>query len=257
MDATAMPNNTYRFNVNLKDVEGERVRCALKKVRHPPPATYISRRLWFADGNTWKNSATGSNVNDYDSLLSKYGLYNSIYLFYPKKTMYLRIIFNISENTQVRNTSFSSSLDGVNWSAYTSATGIGLVSGVDFWGGPGSVPFDCYEIDKLTQPVGTFMQNIHCPQLKASCSYDSITNTTTDIIGHIGNNQNFNPYVMNDATYNVHDTDCANEISGDVLRATSTLDISFSRVSTPTIKENVPNVMPFIWLIELSLYSVD
>lgn len=258
MQGTTMPDNSYRFNVNLKDIEGERVRCALKKVRHPPPATYIIRRLWFADGNTWKNSVTDSQgkVNDYNALLAKYGLNVWIYLYYPNKNMYLRILWNNTENASIRQTLFSSSLDGINWSGSTTATNIGLIINVD-WSGGALIPFDCYEIDITTQPAGLRMQNIHCPQLKASYSFDSTTRTTTDIIGHIGNNQNFNPYVMNDATYNVHDTDCGNEISGDVLRATSTLDISFSRVNTPTVKENVPNVMPFTWLIELSLYSVD
>lgn len=258
MQGTTMPDNSYRFNVDLKDIEGERVRCALKKVRHPPPATYITRRLWLADGNTWKNSFTDpqGKVNDYNALLSKYGLNVWIYLYYPTRNIYLRILWNNTENASIRQTLFSSSLDGINWSGSTTATNIGLIINVD-WSGGALIPFDCYEIDITTTPAGLRMQNIHCPQLKASYSYDSTTRTTTDIIGHIGNNQNFNPYVMNDATYNAHDTDCANEISGDVLRGTSTLDISFSRVNTPTVKENVPNVMPFLWFIELVFYNVD
>ena len=249
-NAIAMPDNSFRFNVNLEKIQGENVRCAVKKVQYPPPATYISRRLWFANANTWKNSVTGSQVNDYNDLLAKYGLYVWIYLYYPKKNMYLRILFNNAENTQVRSTSVSSSIDGVNWSATTSHNGIGLSVGVDYSSGA-SIPFDCYEIDITTQPMGTRLQNIHCPQLKASRSYDSTTRENTDIIGNIGNNQNFNQYVQNDITYKVKDDDCANEVSGSMLRGLTSLDIYFSRVATPTVKETV--ALP--WSIELVLYA--
>lgn len=75
-DATAMPDNSFRFNVDMSVIEGDDVRCAVRKITYPPPATYIARRLWFADGNTWKNTFTDplGRVNDYNNLLAKYGL---------------------------------------------------------------------------------------------------------------------------------------------------------------------------------------
>lgn len=249
-NGTMRTDNSFNFNVNLKEIEGDVVRCAVRKVRYPAPASYISRRLWFADGNTWKNSATGANVNDYDALLAKYGLYNPIYLYHPRKAMYFRIIFNSAENSQVRNTGFSSSLDGINWSAYTSASGIGLENGIDFWGAP-SVYIDCYEIDITTTPIGTNLQNIHCPGLRASMSFDTTTKSTTDIIGNIVKS-NANSYVVNDCTYQVKDHEVCHEISGSGLRAMSSLNIYFSRVATPYVKE--PIVMP--WSVELFFFKV-
>ena len=248
-NAISMPDNSFRFNVNLKDIDGETVRCDVKKVVYPTQGTYIARRLWFADSNTWKNTATGTNINDYNNLFAKYGLSTAIYLYYPKKTMYIRIMFNISENSSVRNTSFSTSLNGVSWSAYTSATGIGLVSGIDFWGNPSSVPFDCYEIDKTTLPYTTFIQNIHCPQLKMPYSVSTSTQTTTDIIGNVPMSSLYTP---NDILYRIEDSDCGNEMSGSMLRALTSLDIYFTRVNTPTTKETV--VMP--WSLEITFYKV-
>lgn len=255
-DATIKPDNSFNFRVNLKEIDGDVLRCAVKKVRYLAPATYISRRLWFADGNTWKNSFTDplGRVNDYNNLLTKYGLNVWIYLYYPSRNMYLRILWNNTENTQVRQTIFSSSLDGVNWSGNTTATGIGLVAGVDFSGGA-SAFFDCYEIDITTQPVATNLQNIHCPELRASMSYDTITNNTTDIIGNIGRVANFNPYVVNDITNQIKDEEVCHELSGNGLRGLTNLNIYFSRVATPYVKEPIlASVFP--WVIELNFFKV-
>lgn len=247
------PDNTFDFSVNLKEIEGDVVRCAVRKVRYPAPATYIPRRLWFADGNTWKNSFTDplGRVNDYNSLLAKYGLNAWMYLYYPTKNMYLRILWNNTENAQVRQTLFSLSVDGVNWSGSTTATGIGLVINVDFSGG-GSIPFDCFEIDITTLPVGTNLQNIHCPELRASMSYDTTTKTTTDVIGNIVRDADFNPYVVNDNTYKIKDQQLCHELSGNGLRTLTDLNVFFSRVATPYVRE--PVAMP--WFIELNFFKV-
>lgn len=253
-NATMRTDNSFNFNVNLKEIQGDIVRCAVKKVRYPAPATYISRRLWFADGNTWKNSFTDplGRVNDYNNLLTKYGLNVWIYLYYPSKNIYLRLLWNNTENTQVRQTIFSSSLDGINWSGNTTATGIGLVAGVDFSGGA-SAFFDCYEIDITTQPVGTRLQNIHCPELKPSMSYDTTTKGTTDIIGNICPGQSFNSYVVNDYTYQIKDEEVCNELSASYVRGITNLNIFFSRIATPYVKE--PIIMP--WMLEIDFFSVE
>lgn len=257
MNGTEAPDNSWNFNVNLKDIEGETVRCGVKKVRYPAPATYIARRLWFANGNTWKNSFSDSfgRVNDFNNLLAKYGINSWIYVFYPRQNMYIRFFWNNIENAQVRQTWFSTSLDGVNWLAQGNLSNFGLSEAVHF-SGSGLIPFDCFEIDITTAPRGTMMQNIHCPQLKASQSFDTVTQTNTDIIGHIGNTQNFNPYVVNDATYSVHDNDCANEISGSALRSLTTLNVYFSRVATPAVKEKVSSPWG-TWALELAFYPVN
>lgn len=256
MNGTEAPDNSYHFNVNLKDIEGETVRCAVKKVRYPAPATYIARRLWQAEGNTWKNSFTDpqGKVNDYNNLLAKYGLNTWIYLYYPRENMYIRILWNNTENASVRQSVFSRSFDGINWSGNSGLSALGLSEGVHYSGG-GAIPFDVFEIDITTAPKGTMMQNIHCPQLKASQSFDVVTQTNTDIIGHIGNTQNFNPYLPNDATYSVHDNDCANEISGSALRSLTALNVYFSRVSTPAVKEKVSSPWG-TWALELAFYPV-
>lgn len=222
------------------------------------PPSYIYRRMWFASGNTWKPAATPvGSFNSYDSLLQKYGINTWIYMYYPFRNHFVRIRFNSPENASIRNTTFSRSADnGANWTTGGTSESIGWVTGVDFSGNP-NVGIDLWEIDMGTLPFGTLMQNIHCPQLKASSSYDSVSHTTTDIIGNIGNNQNFNPYVMNDATYNIHDTDCGNEISGDTLRGLRTLDIYFSRVSTPNVKEQLPLNMPWTYLLELMFFKTE
>jgi len=247
-------DGSFRFNVNMKDIEGQVLRCGVKKVRFPPPATYTSRRLWFADGNTWKNTFTDpqGKVNDYNTLFAKYGLNNFVYVYYPFRNMYLRWYWTITENAQIRQTVFSTSVDGVNWTANGNLAPLGLLLGVD-WSGTGSVPFDCYEIDITTLPVGTNIQNIHCPQLKASSSFDTTTKTNTDIIGNVCTCENSNPYVVNDLTFAIHNTDCNNEVSGGALRSMRTMDIYFSRVDTPTVKETV--VMP--WYLEIIFNTVS
>ena len=252
-DATINADNSFNFNVSFKDIDGDVVRCGLKKVIYPPPATYTPRRLYFADGNSWKNSFTDpqGKVNDYNTLFAKYGLNNWVYVYYPSKNMYLRWYWTATENTQIRQTIFSASVDGVNWSAGGNLTPLGLLLNFD-WSGTGSIPFDCYEIDITTLPLGTSLQNIHCPQLKASSSYDTTTKTNTDIIGHICTCENSNPYVVNDLTFAIHEKDCNNEVSGNALRALRSLDIYFSRVNTPTVKENV--VMP--WYLEIIFNKV-
>lgn len=253
-NAVVMPDNSFRFNVNLKDIDGQTVRCDVKKVIYPTQGTYIARRLWFAYDNTFKNTYTdaqapvNTKVNDYNSLLAKYGLYAWIYLYYPKKNMYLRIQWNITQNASINNTWFSTSTDGVNWTGNSGASGIGLVLNEDIHGSAG-VPFDCYEIDKTTLPYGTFIQNIHCPQLKMSNSVSTSTNTSTDIIGNVPVSS---LYLPNDVSYRSKYTDCGQEINGSMLKALTFLDISFSRVNTPTTKETV--VMP--WSLELVFYQV-
>ena len=253
-DAISMPDNSFNFNVNLKEVEcpkGEVIRCGVKKVMFPPPATYTSRRLWFADGNTWKNSFTDpqGKVNDYNTLFAKYGVNNWVYVYYPSKNMYVRWYWTATENTQIRQTIFSTSIDGVNWSAGGNLTPIGLLLNFD-WSGTGAIPFDCYEIDVATLPVGTNIQNIHCPQLNAYKSFDTSTKLPCDIIGNIVKADN--NYVTNDATFSIHDIDCANEVDGNTLRGLRSLNVYFSRVASPTTKENV--VMP--WSLELMFYAV-
>lgn len=252
--AVTLPDNSFRFNVNLKDIDGETVRCALNKVQNPAPATYISRRLWQAEGNTWKNSFTDpqGKVNDYNNLLAKYGLNTWIYLYYPRMDMYIRILWNNTENASVRQSLFSRSFDGINWSANSGLSALGLSEAVHY-SGSGAIPFDVFEIDITTAPKGTQLQNIHCPQLRASSSFDTMTKAPTDIIGNISNNF----YVYNDVSYQVKDDDCANEVSGSTLRGLTSLDIYFSRVNTPTVKESPP-VMPWgPWGLEIVFYNVD
>lgn len=253
-NATTMPDNSFRFNVNLKDIDGEVVRCDVKKVVYPTQGTYIPRRLWFAYDNTFKNTYTNAQapvntkVNDYNNLIAKYGLYAWIYLYYPKKNMYLRIQWNITQNTNIHNTWFSTSTDGVNWSANSGASGIGLVLDVDIHGSAG-IPFDCYEIDKTTLPYGTFIQNIHCPQFKMPYSLSSSTKTSTDIIGDVPMSSLYTP---NDVSYRIEDNDCSNEMSGSALRALTSLDIYFSRVALLNVNEQVS--MP--WSLEIVFYVV-
>ena len=251
MTATPIPNNTFRFDVDMKDIEGDVVRCAVKKVRHPAPATYISRRLFLADGNTFFNSGIGGQ-NDYNELYAKYGQNNYLYMYYPFRNIYIRLFWNNITSAIVRQTIFSVSLDGVNWSAGGNLSNFGMVIGVDYSGGA-TVPFNFFEIDVATLPVGTNLQNIHIPQLKASMSYETINRGYTDIIGNIAKDANSNPYVVNDATFRVKDNDCGTEVSGTLLRSMKTLDVYFSRVDTPTVKEMV--VLP--WFLELIFYTIE
>lgn len=257
-EATAMPDGSFRFDVNMKDISGDIIRCALKKVLYPPPATYIKRRMWFADGNTWKNYYTdaqttppGLKVNDYNNLIAKYGYYSYIYFYYPTRNMYFRIMWNYTQNSNIHNTTFSSSIDGVNWTADTSATAIGLQLNYD-WHGSAGIFMDLYEIDRTTLPVGTNLQNVHIPELTMSRSWDTSKNGATDIIGHICKSGDANNYVTNDLTFTVQDTDVRNEVAGSSLRTIRTLSVYFSRVNSPTVKE--PLVMP--WSITLDLYAV-
>jgi hypothetical protein len=246
-------DNSFNFKINLKDLEGDVVRCAVKKVRYPAPATYIARRLWFADGNTWKNSFTdplNRVPNDYNNLLAKYGLNTWIYTYYPRTNIYIRFYWNITENVQVRQTLFSTSLDGVNWLAQGVLSSFGLSEAVHF-SGSGGIPFDCFEIDIATLPVGTNLQNIHCPELRASMSYDSTTKTTTDIITNIVRDADFNPYVVNDNSYKIKEQELCHELSGNGLRALTDLNIYFSRVATPYVRE--PVVMP--WSLEVNFFN--
>jgi hypothetical protein len=249
-NAVVIPNNTFRFNVDMSDIEGEIVRCAVKKVRYPAPATYTSRRLFLADGNTFFNSGIGGQ-NDYADLYAKYGQNNFMYMYYPSRNIYIRLFWNNITSAIVRQTIFSVSLDGVNWSANGNLSNFGMVIGVDY-SGSANVPFNFFEIDVATLPVGTNLQNIHIPQLSFSQSYDSTSKGYTDIIGNICRCDNFNPYVVNDYTYSVHDRDCNHEISGTSLRGMKTLDVYFSRVDSPTVKEQV--VMP--WYLEIVFYTI-
>lgn len=252
-NAVAMADNSFKFDVNLQDIDGDIVRCGVKKVMYPPPATYISRRLWFADGNTWKNTFTDpqGKVNDYNTLFAKYGLNNWVYVYYPSKNMYVRWYWTATENTQIRQTIFSTSVDGVNWSAGGNLTPIGLLLNFD-WSGTGSIPFDCYEIDVATLPVGTNLQNIHIPQLTPWRSWDTVKQGATDIMSSIVKDGYSNSYVTNDLTMSLKDTDVRNEVAGSSLRAMRTLNVYFSRVNTPTVKE--PVALP--WSLKLGLYAV-
>lgn len=256
-NARASANNSFNFSVNLKDIEGDVVRCAVKKVRYPAPATYTSRRLWLADGNTFFKTLTdtqtnppGQKVNDYETLLAKYGLNNYMYMYYPLRNIYMRLFWNATVSSIVRQTVFSVSLDGVNWSAGGNLSNFGMVLNTD-WSGAANIPFDFIEIDVGTLPVGTNLQNIHCPELRASMSFDTTTKSTTDIIGNICRCDNFNPYVVNDYTYQIKDDEVCHELSGNGLRALTNLNISFSRVNTPTVKE--PVIMP--WTLELNFFN--
>lgn len=256
-NASTSANNSFNFKVNLKEIEGDVVRCAVKKVRYPAPATYISRRLWLADGNTFFKTLTdtqtnppGQKVNDYETLLAKYGLNNYLYMYYPFRNIYMRLFWNNITSAIVRQTIFSVSLDGVNWSAGGNLSNFGMVINVD-WSGAASIPFDFYEIDVANLPVGTNLQNIHCPELRASMSYDTTTKSTSDIIGNICSVANFNPYVVNDITYQIKDEEVCHELSGNGLRAMTDLNIYFSRVATPYVRE--PVVMP--WSLELNFFN--
>jgi hypothetical protein len=252
-NATMNADNSFKFDVNFKDIDGDVIRCGVKKVVYPPPATYITRRLWFADGNSWKNSFTDpqGKVNDYDALFAKYGVNNWVYVYYPLKNMYVRWFWTVTENTQIRQTVFSTSVDGVNWSSNSNLTPIGLLINVD-WSGTGSVPFDCYEIDITTLPFGTNLQNIHIPQLTPWRSWDTIKQGTTDILSSIVKDGNANSYVSNDLTISVKDTDVRNEVNGSSLRTMRNMTVYFSRVATPTVKE--PVVMP--WSLVIDMYAV-
>lgn len=248
--ATMSTDNSFNFNINMSDIEGDVLRCGVKKVRFPAPATYTSRRLFFADGNTFFNSGIGGQ-NDYNELYAKYGQNNYMYMYYPFRNIYIRLFWNNITSAIVRQTIFSVSVDGVNWSAGGNLSTFGMVIGVDY-SGSANVPFNFFEIDVATLPVGTNLQNIHCPQLRASSSYDTTSRTTTDIIGNIGKDANSNPYVVNDLTFAIHDKDCNNEVSGNALRSLRSMDIYFSRVNTPTVKE--PILMP--WYLEIIFNTV-
>lgn len=257
-NATTRTDNSFDFKVDLKDIEGDIVRCAVSKVRYPPPATYTSRRLWFADGNTFFKTYTypqtnppGQKVNDYETLYAKYGNNNFMYMYYPLRNIYMRLFWNSTASGIVRQTLFSVSLDGVNWSGNGNLSNFGMVISTDY-SGAASVPFDFYEIDINTLPVGTNMQNINCPQLKAAMSYDTTTNNISDVIGNIVRDANSNPYVVNDNTNRIVDEHLCHELSGSALRAMPTINLSFSRVATPTIHELV--VMP--WFVELEFFKV-
>jgi hypothetical protein len=105
--------------------------------------------------------------------------------------------------------------------------------------------------DIATLPVGTNLQNIHCPELRASMSYDTTTKTTTDIITNIVRDADFNPYVVNDNSYKIKEQELCHELSGNGLRALTDLNIYFSRVATPYVRE--PVVMP--WSLELNFFN--
>lgn len=253
-NAALVGDNSYNFKVNFAHMTGDVVRCVVRSGVIPPPATYITRRLWFADGNTWKNSFTDpqGKVNDFDTMLAKYGLNVWIYLYYPRRNMFLRILWNNTENTQVRQTLFSQSFDGVNWSASSVLSALGLSEGVHFSGG-GNIPFDCYEIDTIASPRGLYIQNIHCPNLTAMRSYSTATQSPTDIIGHVDQgNAAVNPYALYSLYSHPFQSDVNNQVAGNTLRATRSLNIYFSRVATPTVKEPVP-VLP--WSLELNFYT--
>jgi hypothetical protein len=242
-------DNSFNFKINLKELEGDVVRCAVKKVRYPAPATYTARRLFFADGNTFFNSGIGG-ANDYNTLFAKYGLNNFMYMYYPFRNIYMRLFWNNTTSAIVRQTIFSVSLDGVNWSAGGNLSNFGMVINTD-WSGTALVPFDFLEIDVATLPVGTNLQNIHCPELRASMSYDTTTKTTTDIITNIVRDADFNPYVVNDNSYKIKEQELCHELSGNGLRALTDLNIYFSRVATPYVRE--PVVMP--WSLELNFFN--
>lgn len=249
--------NSFKFNVNFSEMTGDVVRCAVKEVIYPPPATYIPRRLWFADGNTFFKTYTdpqtnpaGQKVNDYETLFTKYGINNFMYMYYPARNIYMRLFWNNIASGIVRQTLFSVSTDGINWSGNGNLSNFGMVFNVE-WSGAASVPFDFYEIDTTITPRGNYVQNIHCPQLTASRSYTTTTQTPTDIIGHVNQVSGLtNPYTLYDVSTHLYQRDLGNEILGETLRGTTSIDIYFTRVATPTVKEFVP--LP--WSIELAFY---
>lgn len=248
-DATTMPDNSFRFNVDMSAVEGEDVRVAVKRVVYPAPATYIPRRMWFSSGgNTWITSYTTSldatRINNYNELYAKYGQTNYMYFFVPITNTFARLKWNSGLNSQIRGTAFSSSVDGVNWTADGSSAANGVPGSSN-----ASVYVDIYEIDITATPVGTNIQNIHIGKLNAWRSWDTNKQNITDIIGNVVK-MNFNPYAFNDAQYEFKDYDCANEVSAIQLKNTSTLNVYFSRVDTPSVKELV--ALP--WSLELVIF---
>lgn len=255
--ATQVGDNSFNFKVNFADITGDVVRCVVRSGIIPPPATYISRRLWLTNNNTFVNAHTdtlppvGQRVNDFNTLFAKYGTFNWIYLYYPKKSMYVRLYYNNIFSDILRQTRYSTSSDGVNWTAESNILGIGLVQDID-WSASAEIPFDCYEIDTAINPRGCYIQNIHCPNLAAMRSYSTATQTPTDIIGHVNQvSGTANPYILYDMYYHPFQSDLNNEVMGNTLRATRSLNIYFSRVATPTVKE--PVLMP--WSLELNFYT--
>lgn len=218
------------------------------------PSSYIQRRMWFAGSNTWKPSTTPvGQLNSYDALFAKYNINTWIYFYYPFRNQYIRIRFNSAESASIRNTSFAISTDdGINWTpAGTTANMPNWVSGTDFSGNP-DVGINLFEIDMNSLPFGTLMQNIHCPELRPSMSHDTTTKDTTDIIGNIVRDANGNPFVVNDNTYQIKEEEICHELSGNGLRAMRNINVSFSRVATPTVREAV--TMP--WFVEVDLFKV-
>lgn len=250
--------DSYNFKVNFSEMTGDVVRCAVRKVVYPPPASYIPRRLWFADGNTFFKTYTdpqttppGLKVNDYETLFAKYGVNTYLYMYYPSRNMYIRLIWTSTVSSIVRQTFFSISYDGINWTANNVLSSYGLLINVD-WSGNASTPFDFYEIDSTALPYGNYVQNIHSPQLTASRSYTTATQTPTDIIGHVNQVSGLtNPYTLYDANYHLYQSDLGNEVLGSTLRGTNSIDIYFTRVATPTVRE----YMPMPWSIELNFYG--
>lgn len=116
-----------------------------------PSPKYTARRLWFHNwtnhGNTFFPSSTVGQSNDYNTLYAKYGQSNWMYFYVPSVSVYARLFWNEHANSDVRQTWFSSSTDGVNWSAITSPSNIGIPLSTN-----ASVPCDFYEIEQIVSP---------------------------------------------------------------------------------------------------------
>jgi len=119
-----------------------------------PSLKYTARRLWFHNwtnhGNTYFPSFTVGQSNDYNTLYAKYGQNNWMYFYVQSVSVYARLFWNDQASSDVRQTWFSSSTDGVNWSASTSPSNIGIPSSTN-----GSVPCDFYEIEQIVSPQST------------------------------------------------------------------------------------------------------
>lgn len=105
------------------------------------------RRLWFSSINTFRPAATTGQSNDFDTLFAKYGLSNHMYFYVPSRNVNARLYWNSSESAILRQSWFSSSTDGVTWSAETSASNLNIP-----WSADGSVPCDLFEVETPLNP---------------------------------------------------------------------------------------------------------
>lgn len=116
-----------------------------------PSPQYTARRLWFGNatgrGNTFFTRYTVGQSNDYNTLYDKYGQSNWMYFYVPSVSVYARLYWTNTTSSIVRQTIFSSSTDGVNWSANNSPSDIGIP-----YSGGATVPCDFYEITRDVSP---------------------------------------------------------------------------------------------------------